>query len=357
MIGTMPPRRPSWHRGSLSLLAVLLASFAGPPDAAAAQGPGKPAEKQPDLISRQREALAAGMVAVGSAPGAIGLLNAGRDMALWGDWPKNAPDPEKAPPIDNLLIGVKDRTPTPTSRRNAEEFWGYCETIVRAAQTPAKAFATSARAHRTVTFAHLLNDPDRYRGQVIPVEGRLARLRQWEPPAYVKARGVKQLYEGWIFDYTRGTNPWCVIFADLPTGIQVGEQFKEDLPVRFEGYFFKVYRYRAVNDERYTPLLIGRAVRLGKAPVASGSAGVFSSAFVAGLSALIGGTVLLVLGLGWWFRRGDGRLRSRLAATQGEPFREPDGESGPSDPPGNGQGPDPGEVVPPVDPGFRLNGP
>ena len=44
--------------------------------------------------------------------------------------------------------------------------------------------------------------------------------------------------------------------------------------------------------------------------------------------AVIGATIALVVSLSWWYRRGDQRVRSRLAATHtfsfGEPGQEPE---------------------------------
>jgi hypothetical protein len=229
-------------------------------------------------------------------------------------------DLDTVPAIDALLVGVRDKTRTPTPKSNLEEFWGYCETIVLASRIGSQAFARSARENQEATFAHVFNDPDNYRGKVVHVEGRLARLRGWPAPEYVKQRGVANLYEAWVFDATQGTNPWCVIFTDLPAGLKVGE--KMNIPVTADGYFFKKYRYTAANDDRYTPLVIGRTLHLEKAP--SQSVGAFSAHFLVLLGLMIGGAVVLigalVFGLSWWFRRADHRHRSLLANARGEAF-------------------------------------
>jgi hypothetical protein len=276
---------------------------------------------------------------------------------------------DRVPAIDALLVGVQDKTRTPTPKSNLEEFWGYCETIVLASRIESRAFARSARENREATFAHVFNDPDQYRGKVVHVEGRLARLRRWEAPEYVKQRGVANLYEAWIFDVTQGTNPWCVIFTDLPPGLEVGE--KMNIPVTADGYFFKKYRYTAAKDDRYTPLVIARTLHLENSP--SASTGAFSAQFLVLLGLMIGGAVVLigalVFGLSWWFRRADHRHRSLLASARAEAFPDrPAVEAGvnpfadfpeitadgPKDPhPGS---PAPAAPPPPEEQGFHLNG-
>jgi hypothetical protein len=278
-------------------------------------------------------------------------------------------DLDTVPPIDALLVGVKDKTRTPTPTSNLEEFWGYSETIVLASRIGSQAFARSARENREATFAHVFNDPDHYRGKVVHVEGRLARLRCWPAPEYVKQRGVANLYEAWIFDATQGTNPWCVIFTDLPSGLDVGE--KMNVPVTADGFFFKKYRYTAANDDRYTPLVIGRTLHLENAP--SQSAGAFSAHFLVLLGLMIGGAVVLigalVFGLSWWFRRADHRHRSMLASARAEAFPDrPAVEAGVNPfidfPETTADGlkdahpasPGPTAPPPPEEQGFHLNG-
>jgi hypothetical protein len=281
--------------------------------------------------------------------------------------PQQSADMEKAPSVRPFLINVKDEKRIPTRDKNPLEFWGYSETIILASKTPQKVLRNSAHSNRYVTFAHLLNDPKRYRGRVIPLEGRLKRLRRLDVDEFMKVRGVKTLYEGWIFGVTYKSTPWCVVFTDLPAGIKVGEDV--EYQVKFYGYFFKKYRYRASDTDYYTPLLVGRTIELKNKTASKGLAGTFSDSFVVGITALIGGTAVLVVGLAWWFRRGDRRLRTRLADVHGQPVLEPasgetvptsgsslevDGTARNTAPPG---APDPaGGAATPGEQGFRLNG-
>jgi hypothetical protein len=256
--------------------------------------------------------------------------------------PKGKKASEQAPPIDDLLSGIRDQTRIASPRSNIEEFWGYCETILRASKTSARAFAAAGEKYRYVQWTQLMNDPGRYRGKVIRVRGALALVRRYDPPEYLRARGIKAVYEGWIFSLPRGSNPWCVLFTDLPKHVPVGEDL--DYPVTFDGYFFKKYRYTAQKDDRYTALLIGRTLAVATPGAGRSLAGRFSTAFVAGMTALVAGMIFLLVALSWWFRRGDRRLQSRLARKQEEPVFHDEPVQGPDSP------------QPPADPEVRPSG-
>jgi hypothetical protein len=184
---------------------------------------------------------------------------------------------------------------------------------------------------------------------------------------------VANVYEGWVFDATQGTNPWCVIFTDLPPGLKPGENINR--PVTMDGYFFKKYRYSAVKDDRFTPLVIGRTLRLESgAGSPAASPGAFSAHFLVLLGLMIAGAVVLigalVFGLSWWFRRADRQHRSLLAGARGEAFpNQPSGHPAVNpfpdflDAPANGPAdaipgsPDPGTSPPTEERGFHLDGP
>jgi hypothetical protein len=281
---------------------------------------------------------------------------------------------DTVPSIDDLLAGVEDKTDIPTPKKNVEEFWGYCETILVASRIAPQAFVRAGRANREATFAHVFNSPNSYRGKVVQVVGRLARLRRWESPEYLKQRGISHLYEAWIFDQTQGTNPWCVIFTDLPPGLKVAEKFNPPPRVTVDGFFFKKYRYHAVEDDRYTPLVISRTLRLtdGK-PAAAETPGTVARSLFSFLGVLIFVAVLfiigIVVGLSWYFRRADRQHMSRLAGLRAGPLSEtpapaaainpfPDlfratPEETPPPAPGSGSA---AAAPPPEDRGFHFNG-
>jgi hypothetical protein len=237
-------------------------------------------------------------------------------------WPaaavaEEAPQPDNPPPsapkLDLQDKHVEDRAPIRSMKENRDEFLAYCDAVMTARFTPAAAFARSAR--RDLTFAHLFEQPKRYRGEVAHVEGRMRRVRHLEADSFLWSQGVHDLYEGWIFDFNLyGAQPVCVLFTDLPPGMNVGEQ--TDFPVVFDGYFFKRYRYEGA-DKRWhdTALLIGRQPIL-VADVAPSSRGALSATFRWTVVAIVAGIIGLIAGLGWWYRQGDRRVRAQVSASR-----------------------------------------
>jgi hypothetical protein len=226
---------------------------------------------------------------------------------------------------------VEDKLPLPTApRQNEWEYKAFYGTLVTAKYTSVDAFQHSA--DHKVTYAHLYQMPSRFRGQVVHYEGRLRRL-VWVPAShYMESQGVKEYYEGWIFDpEVRGANPMCVVFTDLPKGLRPGEGL--DQRVSFDGYFFKLYGYKAGDDKWHAcPMLIGHAPVLVSAPRPKPAEDVtltgvlgssFSSVFVFSFIGVVGVTAGVIVGLNLWYRRGDRHIRSRLTAVRNPEFVEP----------------------------------
>jgi len=162
------------------------------------------------------------------------------------------------PPALDLNGRVTDHAPFRAREDNEDEFKAYCQALVAAHQTAASEFARHAL--HDVTYAHLFEEPDKYRAQVIHLEGRLTRVRRFDAPEFVRqAYDLPYLYEGWLFDpEVYGINSTCIVFTELPSGFEVVEN--NNRPVSFDGYFFKRYRYRGADGTlREAPLLIGHA--------------------------------------------------------------------------------------------------
>jgi hypothetical protein len=212
----------------------------------------------------------------------------------------------------NLAGRVQDRKPIPSAQEDPEEAAAYADTLAAAHRTSPAALAQLSR--RDVTFAHLFEEPQKYRGDLIHVEGRLRRVRRFDAPKFIEeAHGIKVLYEGWLFEPdVYGANPRCVIFTHLPPGIGVGED--TDYRVSFDGYFFKRYRYKAGDGWRDAPLFIAPTLTLSPmsspSPISNSpfSAGTLATGFVG----LIVATAALALVLGCWYWRGDRQVRARL---------------------------------------------
>ncbi len=275
------------------------------------------------MDDRTRAVIAAGSVVALSEPvTAYTLVQAGNGFSLWSGLPENPePDVSKAPPLVNLE-SVKDGEPI----RSGEEGLAFCEALVKAHQTSDQAFSQSAT--RGLTYANLFSEPQLHRGKVVHFEGLLRRLSRFEPPAETKLDGVKDQYEGWMFDPERyGAHPVCVIFTDLPAGLEPGDRL--DARVSVDGYFFKRYRYKSADGTRDAPLLISRTLMLKQAPSKPDSeeGGFFSGFMAVTFMAALGGVFLLALLLTLWYRRSDRQVQQRLMTAQTSSFAMPPGEA------------------------------
>jgi hypothetical protein len=279
--------------------------------------------------------LLVGLGAQGStaAAGELALMRVGEKRRLWLLGP-----PESAPMLrPNLLKNIHDDLPVASGKTgkkwDEDEFEVYLEALAKASYTPPAAFANSAR--RNLTYEQLFNEPGDYRGDVIHVEGRLKRLRRFNPPAAVAER-ISDLYEGWIFAKERGADPVCLIFTELPPGLSVGE--KMETPVAFDGYYFKRYAYKAAdsgpNQSRRAPLLIGRTIILGGPSVAATPEGEsWSKQVLIVFFVMLVITVGLAAAMTWWFRHADRRVRRRVAGAMAVPFQvEAESDSTPAAP-------------------------
>jgi hypothetical protein len=283
---------------------------------------GEPAPPIPEL-SKGSVAAAAATAAMHHPAGALSIILAGETLNSWEPpaTQKVASPMDQAPVIDpDLLAGVEDKAEVKGAAENYNEAWAYSYLLVQANTTPVAAFAKSAR--RDLTFAHLFEEPRKYRGQVVHIEGRLKRLRRFDAPRMAAKQGVPVIYEGWIFGDAYGSNPYCVIVTAMPDSIPLGETLEQR--VSFDGYFFKRYRYKAGDGWRDTPLLIGHALSAREIPNTSPDADSSFAGLLLLLIAIVGATVLLVLCLNWWFRRSDQRVRTSLDRTRNGSFVEPE---------------------------------
>ncbi len=205
----------------------------------------------------------------------------------------------------------------------------YCQILALAHFTSAKAFAKAAR--HDVSYAHLFNEPERYRGQVVHVSGRLVRLRRFDPPDDARGLGVSDLYEGWIMTDRYNENPACVVFTSLPAGLKIDEGRRLNIEgVSLDGYFYKRYRYKAydskkANEYRDAPLLIGHTLRgpFGSSAKEEDTQDDWGHNLIWVFVCVVGGTVVGVIGLTIWFRYQDRRIRNRLAASRHTDFVPP----------------------------------
>lgn len=109
-------------------------------------------------------------------------------------------------------------------------------------------------ARRDVTWAHLFRDPDKYRGQLIFLKGRLRRLV--DDDTGENDYGFMKRYEGWLYTDEGGQYPYAVIVSDPPTGMPLGSIHES---VSVSGYFLGWYRYTSQEGKVHAaPILLGR---------------------------------------------------------------------------------------------------
>lgn len=206
------------------------------------------------------------------------------------------------------------------------EYEAYWQLLVQAHYTSAKAFARAAR--RDVTYVHLFNEPERYRGEVVHLSGRLVRLLAFPAPDEARAAGVSHLYEAWIMTDTYGENPVCVAFTDLPAGLKADNERKYNDNVGFDGYFYKRYRYKAAdskkaNEFRDAPLLIGHTLTGQFGTGESSEEESWGQSLIWIFMGVVGSAMAGVLALMGWFRYHDRRVRHRLRASRNREFVPP----------------------------------
>jgi hypothetical protein len=263
-------------------------------------------------------AAVAGLLVLGGGPSA-----AQESAPLPGDKPR------AQRLVEELAGRVADGKALPAGEASdqPEEYDAYCLALTFAHATPAEAFAEAAGPN--VTYAHLFEEPEKYRGEVVRFRGRLKRVRRFDAPRKVRDE-IPAVYECWMFDpVLYGANPLCAIVTELPDAVPVREE--QDIPATVEGYFFKKYRYRAGDGWRDAPLLIGRTLRVDPdarvAPEGLGR-GSFSREVVWGGAALAGVTLGAIFGLSYWYRTGDRRVRAAVAATRRAAFSAGDSAQG-----------------------------
>ncbi len=333
---TTPTRRNRLPVGAV-LAALALLAWAG---RIAAEPPDDQPELQaaaankPVLTMDQRTDVGAASLFMGGFPTGtegldeLALLSAGEYHRFWTFWDPNvvrAVAPE-------VLAHVKDRTVL-TQEIGDQEQDAYFWMLFYANRTSPRALDEAAKKNN-VDWVHLFQGPRDYRGDVVHFDGKLVRLRQFDPQPMAAQAGVKNYYEGCMFVDLQENDPLFFVITELPKGLEPGDHL--DKRVGFSGYFFKIFRYTAGDTkktkmDRLAPLCIGRTLTLAPAAVAEEAPADPSWATWLGPAffGVIGVTVALLFAVGYWFRRSDRRVRGRLTAIRHPEFINPPPEEGP----------------------------
>lgn len=113
-------------------------------------------------------------------------------------------------------------------------------------------------AHNDVPFAVLMLDADRFRGEVLTIEGDIRRLNKMVVTSDEPTAG--DFFEAWLFTADSGLNPYRVVLASLPDGIPLGDNLTPPVRARISGYFFKRFSYATANDFHTAPLLLAKTL-------------------------------------------------------------------------------------------------
>ncbi len=222
-----------------------------------------------------------------------------------------APSSANVPSVNLHHRRIEDRAPMRNRIENENEYNAYYDALITAHYSTSAAFARGAR--HDFNYAQVWEEPAKFRGEILHIEGRLRRVRKLDAADDFHSQGLLCLYEGWI--YTDGNGPaypWCVVFSDLSPHIHVAESM--DIRVAFDGFFFKRYRYAAQSGKvRDCLLLIGHSPVTKSVPIAASSYHL-PAMVILGLAGLIAVIAGMIVGLAWWYRRSDDEVRQRLLA-------------------------------------------
>jgi len=158
--------------------------------------------------------------------------------------------PAEMPPAEfsPTFRDVRDRTPI-VFRETA----AYSELLRRTREDPPAEL--ESRARRDILYTDLVNNPARFRGLPIRVQGTARLIHPLlDVPKPLSLKG--KLYEAWVFTSDGRGYPMVLVFEDPPIGLPMGDDV--EALVVFHGYFFKLLAYRAGDRPRFAPLLVGR---------------------------------------------------------------------------------------------------
>lgn len=171
---------------------------------------------------------------------------------------KPLPPPDDAPEFE----GIRDKT-----MLGPNDMAAYATLFRRVQETPAAELA--AKARRDVVYSMLFDDPKRFRGLPIHLEGSVRRVLVHDD-ADPKVVPDGRMYESWVFTPDSQNNPVVMATKTVPETLPVGGEVLEH--VSFNGYFLKQMVYRdGQNVLRFAPLLVGRLTHTTDTRPASGS--------------------------------------------------------------------------------------
>lgn len=180
---------------------------------------------------------------------------------------------------------------------------------------------------KDVPFSNLLADVRRdYFRDLMYFRGTIRLLQPLKPTDELRdLDGIAQLYELWMVP-DGYSNLLCLVVSELPDGVTTGADLHQR--AAFDAYYFKHYHYESgqkkpdgKNQWMSAPLFLGRSFE-PLPPLDDGPA--FTGSLLAGVLGGLSAVVLVAVGLGLWFRRGDRRVRA-VAARRNDHVKFDDG--------------------------------
>jgi hypothetical protein len=324
---TPTPRRPKAGQLRAALAAAFLLAAIPPIHAQ----PPAPAQKAGDdevfweNANRRMVAASAQLVGIRDPLAAAAMRIQGHIKVVWPTFVNTVPD------LDPYWMrGVRDGQPWEDMRvqnpgdearlhlrPGYREYVAHALALIYASRGAPDVFARAAEDNDYVKFDHINNEPWKYRGKVIHLDGTLKKLDKYDAPLVALKHGVSHFYVAWIF-LRRDLPPIRVDFTELPEGLKVGEDL--DRRVSFDGYFFKKWPYQAQRDKAHDPprvTLLFVAPTLKVQPVRPRAADLGTGLTKTMLMGIIGCVVLtlgLIVALNLWYKRGDRAVQARLTA-------------------------------------------
>ena len=154
------------------------------------------------------------------------------------------PPPDEGPEFQ----GIQDRRPL-----SLRDSGAYAALLQRVRDLPYPELDRTSR--RDILFSQLIDNPRRYRGLPIHLNGTVLRvLRQDVSGSRLFPRG--QYFEAYAITPDSVNFPWFLVFEEAPANLQVGDDLRQH--ITFDGYFLKLLAYQAADTMRVAPVLVGR---------------------------------------------------------------------------------------------------
>jgi len=157
-------------------------------------------------------------------------------------------DEDEVASIQEQFEVVTDKAPLKS--REMEAYWRLMD------WSHTQSFAElEKRSHNDIAFTQLWDQPENYRGKPIRLRMHVRRVLEFDAPS--DQPSVHKVYEAWGWTDESRSFPYVVVFTDPPPGLPIGTDIRAEIV--FVGYFLKVLGYKAFDNSRGAPLLVGRA--------------------------------------------------------------------------------------------------